>query len=161
MTDEEYIEKIAQITSGFTKEGYQVILASFCREEGDLDAAREIKNKSEQQKNITIIDYDGTNRNQLLEEMSCSIYIIAARFHGTILGLTAGKSVFPILYSDKTKYVLEDLGFHGEYADLRDPDSLSFENAKKILESGYKIDVTESVQNAEKHFEKLDEFLNN
>lgn len=161
MTDEEYIEKIAQITSGFTKEGYQVILASFCREEGDLDAAREIKNKSEQQKNITIIDYDGTNRNQLLEEMSRSIYIIAARFHGTILGLTAGKSVFPILYSDKTKYVLEDLGFHGEYADLRDPDSLSFENAKKNLESGYKIDVTESVQNAEKHFEKLDEFLNN
>mgnify|MGYP001493569895 CR=1 FL=1 len=119
------------------------------------------KNKSEQQKNITIIDYDGTNRNQLLEEMSRSIYIIAARFHGTILGLTAGKSVFPILYSDKTKYVLEDLGFHGEYADLRDPDSLSFENAKKNLESGYKIDVTESVQNAEKHFEKLDEFLNN
>ena len=66
-----------------------------------------------------------------------------------------------ILYSDKTKYVLEDLGFHGEYADLRDPDSLSFENAKKNLESGYKIDVTESIQNAEKHFEKLDEFLNN
>ena len=45
--------------------------------------------------------------------------------------------------------------------DLRDPDSLSFENAKKNLESGYKIDVTESVQKAEKHFEKLDEFLNN
>lgn len=37
---------------------------------------------------------------------------------------------------------------------------LKFENAKN-LESGYKIDVTESVQNAEKHFEKLDEFLNN
>lgn len=161
MTNEEYIEKMVQITSGFSKEGYQVILASFCREEGDLDAAREIKNRSEQQKNITIFGYDGTNRKQLLEEMSCSIYIIAARFHGTILGLTAGKSVFPILYSDKTKYVLEDLGFHGEYADLRDPDSLSFENAKKNLESGYKIDVTESVQNAEKHFEKLDEFLNN
>ena len=161
MTNEEYIEKMVQITSGFSKEGYQVILASFCREEGDLDAVQEIKNRSEQQKNITIIDYDGTNRNQLLEEMSRSIYIIAARFHGTILGLAIGKSVFPILYSDKTKYVLEDLGFHGEYADLRDPDSLSFENAKKNLESGYKIDVTESVQNAEKHFEKLDEFLNN
>lgn len=57
-----------------------------------------------------------------------------------------------ILYSDKTKYVLEDLGFHGEYADLRDQDSLSFENAKKNLESGYKIDVTESIQNAEKNF---------
>ena len=69
----EYIEKMVQITSGFSKEGYQVILASFCREEGDLDAAREIKNRSEQQKNITIFDYDGTNRKQLLEEMSCSI----------------------------------------------------------------------------------------
>ena len=41
--------------------------------------------------------------------MSSSVYIIAARFHGTILGLAAEKSVFPILYSDKTKYVLEDL----------------------------------------------------
>ena len=161
MTNEEYIKKMEEIVSGFAKQDYQVILASFCREEGDLDAAQEIKNRSEQQRNITIFDYDGTNRRQLLEEMSRSAYIIAARFHGTILGLSAGKSVFPILYSDKTKYVLEDLGFHGEYADLRDPDSLSFENAKKNLESGYKIDVTESIQNAEKHFEKLDEILNN
>ena len=56
--NEEYIEKMVQITSGFSKEGYQVILASYCREEGDLDAAREIKNRSEQQKNITIFDYD-------------------------------------------------------------------------------------------------------
>lgn len=161
MTNEEYIEKMAEITSGFTKEGYQVILASFCREEGDLEAAKAIKNKSKQQENITIFDYDGTNRKQLLEEMSSSVYIIAARFHGTILGLAAEKSVFPILYSDKTKYVLEDLGFHGAYADLRHPDSLSFENAKKNLESEYKIDVTDLVKNAEKHFEKLDEFLNN
>jgi len=45
MTNEEYIEKMVQITSGFSKEGYQVILASFCREEGDLDAAQEIKNQ--------------------------------------------------------------------------------------------------------------------
>ncbi len=43
MTNEEYIEKMVQITSGFSKEGYQVILASFCREEGDLDAAQELK----------------------------------------------------------------------------------------------------------------------
>mgnify|MGYP000125732370 CR=1 FL=1 len=45
MTNEEYIEKMVQITSGFSKEGYQVILASFCREEGDLDAVQEIKNR--------------------------------------------------------------------------------------------------------------------
>ena len=161
MNKEESSEGMVKRTREMSKGGCQVILTSFCRKEGELDETREIKNRSEQQKNVTIFDYDGTNRKQLLEEMSCSIYIIAARFHGTILGLTAGKSVFPILYSDKTKYVLEDLGFHGEYADLRDPDSLSFENAKKNLESGYKIDVTESVQKAEKHFEKLDEFLNN
>lgn len=161
MTNEEYIEKMAQISSGFTKQGYKVILASFCREEGDLDAAEEIKNRSEQKQNITTFDYDGTNRKQLLEEMSRSVYIIAARFHGTILGLAAEKTVFPILYSDKTKYVLQDIGFCGEYADLRNPESLSFENARKNLESKYKINVTESVKNAEKHFEKLDEFLNN
>ena len=80
MTNEEYIEKMVQITSGFSKEGYQVILASFCREEGDLDAVQEIKNRSEQQKNITIFDYDGTNRKQLLEEMSLLFTLLLQDF---------------------------------------------------------------------------------
>lgn len=63
MTNEEYIEKMVQITSGFSKEGYQVILASFLqRRRRNLDAVQEIKNRSEQQKNITIFDCDGTNR---------------------------------------------------------------------------------------------------
>ena len=105
-------------------------------------------------KKIAILGSTGSIGTQTLE-------VVRENGDIEVLGLAAGKSVFPILYSDKTKYVLEDLGFHGEYADLRDPDSLSFENAKKNLESGYKIDVTESIQNAEKHFEKLDEFLNN
>ena len=155
------LKKMVQITSGFSKEGYQVILASSAEKKEIWMQCRKLKIDQNSRRILPYLITMEQIVKQLLEEMSRSIYIIATRFHGTILGLAIGKSVFPILYSDKTKYVLEDLGFHGEYADLRDPDSLSFENAKKNLESGYKIDVTESIQNAEKHFEKLDEFLNN
>lgn len=160
MTNEEYIERMAQIVNEFTKQGKRVILVSFCREEGDLDAAKEIESRINQKQNILILDYNGTNREEIIEEISRSKYVIAARFHGIILGLAAGKIVFPILYSDKTKYVLEDIGFHGKFADLRIPDSLSYENAKKNLEEEYKINVQYFIKNAEKHFEKLDEFLN-
>lgn len=160
MTNDEYLEKMSQMLTGFIEQGYHIMLASFCREEGDLDAANAIRDKISKKQNVTIFDYEGVNRNQLLEEMCYSEYIIATRFHGTILGLTAGKSVFPIIYSDKTKYVLDDMGFQGVYADLRNPDSLSFENAKKNLESRYRIDVSNLVKDAEKHFEKLDKFLN-
>lgn len=159
MKNEEYIDKMVQIVNGFTEQEYKVMLASFCCEEGDLDAAEEIKNKAEQKHNIKIFDYNGTNRKQLLEEMSSSVYIIAARFHGTILGLAAGKSVFPIIYSDKTKYVLEDIGFQGKFADLRNPDSLCFDNVKENLNNEYKIDTKQFSEEAEKHFEKLDKFL--
>ena len=160
MTNDEYLEKMSQMITGFIRQGYHIVLASFCREEGDLDAAKDISKRIAEKQSVKILDYDGLNREELLKEICSSEYIIATRFHGTILGLTAGKSVFPIIYSDKTKYVLEDIGFQGSYADLRNPDSLSFENAKKNLESEYKIDVSNLVKDAEKHFQKLDKFLN-
>ena len=56
---------------------------------------RKLKIDQDSSEILPYFDYNGTNRKQLLEEMSRSIYIIATRFHGTILGLTAGKSVFP------------------------------------------------------------------
>ena len=67
-------------------------------------------------KKIAILGSTGSIGTQTLE-------VVRENGDIEVLGLAAGKSVFPILYSDKTKYVLEDLGFYGEYADLRDPDS--------------------------------------
>lgn len=158
MTNEEYLGKMAQMTEGFLKQGYRIILASFCRQEGDLKAAEEIKERiSHQQQNIYILDYNGRNRTKILNEMSASAYIIAARFHGTILAMAAEKPVFPIIYSDKMKYVLEDLGFRGSYADLRNPESLCFENAKGNLESDDILNVKKLAEASQKHFEKLDE----
>ena len=76
--------------------------------------------------------------------------------------MAAKRPVIPIVYSDKTLHILEDLNFHGKFIDIR----------KMNEEKGY--DITQfinniedqSVQNIEQfvhqsegHFEKLDRLL--
>lgn len=162
MTHREYIQRMARMAEGYLAAGFQVVLASFCEEEGDLEAAEEIAeeiNKEEEYEKVKILSYDGKNRRQFMREMMQSEHIVAARFHGTILGMTAGRTVFPILYSDKTKYVLEDAGFQGTYGDLRKPDTLTYENSKRNYDEKYRTDVGKLKRDAQRHFEKLDEFL--
>ena len=45
--------------------------------------------------------------------------LYATRFHATILGALFGIATLPIIYSDKTKFVLEDMGWTGATLDLR------------------------------------------
>ena len=76
-----------------------------------------------------------------------------------VLGMVAKVPVFPIVYSNKTRNVLDDINFEGNYADLRDKESLTYENAKYNLEMNYKVNIDEMKKNADQHFMKLDKML--
>lgn len=159
LSEEEYILKMIDLINGFYQEDYKIILASFCEEEGDLKAAEKIKDNMRNSARVSILNYNGLNRKKIIEAISESSYIIATRFHAMILGMVAKIPVFPIVYSDKTKNVLEDINFDGNYADLRDKESLTYENAKYNLEMNYKVNVDEMKKNANQHFMKLDKIL--
>jgi colanic acid/amylovoran biosynthesis protein len=89
----------------------------------------------------------------MTEAIAQSEFVVATRFHATILALAAGRPVLPVVYSDKTLHVLEDLGFDGGVIDLRkDEDYTAFDKP------GY-FDVEQQKKNAQKHFEKLDQVL--
>lgn len=94
------------------EKGYQVVITSFCKVEGDEEAAdyfyEKMKNDFKTE-NLKILKYTGENRQEVLSELGTSEYVIGTRFHAVILGLSAGCKVLPIIYSDKTKYVLEDI----------------------------------------------------
>ena len=47
--------------------------------------------------------------------------LYATRFHATILGALFGIPTIPIIYSDKTQHVLDDIGWLGDTLDLRNP----------------------------------------
>lgn len=162
--EESYLEMWDSILKKYAKEGYQFVFVSFCKEEGDIEAIKNICERidkwSEKDRHLyCILEYNGTNKAAVLETMAESEYILASRFHATILGMAAGRPVFPIIYSDKTKYVLEDMNFQGNYADIRDLKGVDFVFSKENLNRQIFIEVEVLKKQAEEHFKMLDQQL--
>lgn len=159
--ENEYIAKLTEILKKYLKEGYSVVLSSFCKYEGDEKAVKKIFTDLNDYKNekVHIRNYDGTNAEQILVSIAESQFVIASRFHAMVLGIVAGKVVFPIVYSDKTIHVLEDIGFQGEYADVRNLKELTYEKMQRSFEKLPELSIKELRKSAENHFVKLDEVL--
>lgn len=111
----EYINKMVEICSDIARKGVKVLLLSFSEKQGDLNIAKKIESKclNNGVTNIDICSYVG-DVDIVLDEIYASKAIIATRFHAMILGFLFGKPVYPIIYDDKQRYVLQDLNFYGE-----------------------------------------------
>ena len=149
--DERYTNNMARLLRGLLEEGYQLVLGSFCREEGDERGIEKILAAMDCQDHpgIRVLCYDGTNADELTTAIAGSGAVIATRFHAAILALAAGRPVLPVVYSDKTLHVLEDLGFEGAVYDLRRAEEWTW--APGICKA--------PVEEAQEHFQKLDETL--
>lgn len=159
---ETYEKTIFDIAVQFIKQGKNVVFASFCKEEGDEEAICRIKDKLSQcgyEKRIDCIFYSGTNSQELLQKISVAEYVVASRFHAIILGLVAGKVVYPIIYSDKGKHVLKDIDFAGKMLDLRHLEEFHVENFLKEISNQETCNVSHIINQSEKHFECLDKVL--
>ena len=159
---EYYISALSGLLKHYLNNGYRLILASFCKTEGDDHAiARLLSAMSLRQDDprVKILSYDGTNVAEMTAAIAESEYVIATRFHATILALAAGRPVFPIVYSDKTIHVLEDIGFQGNYTDLRNMEPISYAYSRANLDAPQMIDTVSLAEEAQKHFTILDHRL--
>lgn len=118
--DEGYVRRMAELLKQLLAEGKQPILASFCQVEGDERGIRKILDALGGREGIRILRYNGTNRKEMVTVLAQSGLVVGTRFHAVVLALAAGRPVIPVLYSDKTKHMLEDLGFDGTVYDLRE-----------------------------------------
>lgn len=160
---EDYLYTLTKLLKSYLSDDYNLVLASFCKEEGDEQMAKKLirtLDLTEENYKVKCIYYDGTNMEQMLNEIASSEYVIATRFHATILALVSGRPVFPIVYSDKTINVLKDIGFQGNYADLRNMETISYEYSKFNLEHFQNINIEKLARMAEGHFVILDRCLN-
>lgn len=159
---ESYNRFICGLAEGFAELGYRTILCAFCEQEGDLAAAEEIHSllSPNARAHASVVNYCGTNLEQLRELIARSEYVVATRFHAMILGLAAGKKVLPVIYHMKLQKALDDLSFRGAVCDIR-----------KLPESPAALigEITRGISEEERarlaalsagHFDKLSSILN-
>lgn len=157
--DDVYYRKIKDIIVLLNLKGYRVTLMSFCEKQGDQEAVERIiellpfNNKKMVNHYYYKYDIDET-----INIIANSRFVIATRFHSMILGWVLNKPVFPIAYSSKMTNVMNDIGFKGQYTDINNIDQLKPQDVLGAIQSK-PIDVSESIKNSEKHFEKLDDLL--
>lgn len=154
-----YEDKIIQLIKTLFERNYEVCLMSFCKAQKDEEAIEDILNKCDEKikSKIQKYYYDG-NMQEALNIIADSQIVVGSRFHANILGLIFGKKIIPVLYSDKTKHVLEDLQIPVKSIDIRNLDEA---NIDEILNHNLNInyDVEKQRENSKMHFTKLDEVL--
>lgn len=159
---ETYIQCMESLLKRHLEDGCSIVLASFCKHEGDDIAVSEVLANlvsGGYADRVTSLSYDGTNSSLLLKAITESSYVIASRFHGVILALVAGRPVLPVVYSDKTLHTLESIGFQGHCFDLRSTESFSFEQSKENWSNNNAIQASALCADAQQHFLKLDLLL--
>ena len=153
-----YIAMMVKLLTCFIEKGYKIVLSSFCKAEGDLNAIERIRSAIPADSAI-VVDYNGTNSQEVLDKISESSIIIASRFHAAIFGFAANKPVFPVIYSDKTKHVLEDAGFQGKYMDIRHLEQIDINALLADLDRQRLSDIDRIKKESKLHFMKLDQVL--
>lgn len=152
--DDRYVKSMAALLDQYLDKGHTLVLSSFCKHEGDEKGIRKILDAMgcEADDRVSVLNYDGTNVDAITTAIAESGLVIGTRFHATILAMSAGRAVLPVVYSDKTLHVLEDAGFDGVAYDIR-------KDAAWEAVEGTILDVEQLKIDAQKHFEKLDSVL--
>lgn len=156
----DYENKIIDMIKLFDKKGYEVVLMSYCKAEGDEDAIKSILSQitdDELKNKVKTYFYDG-NIEEALDVMADCQVVVGTRFHANILGFVLNKTVIPVAYSDKTLNVLKDMNFEGKVFDIRDLESFDVDSLTDD-DLKYKLNVDFQREDAQRHFEKLDKVL--
>ncbi len=153
-----YEQCLTEIAAEHSCAGYDVVLASFCKAEGDEEACLRLQ-KALQKRGVEsrLLFYTGYNRQQMLQQLKASEMVVGTRFHACVLGLAAGRRVLPVLYSDKTGHMLSDIGFDGPVLDLRE--DIKPVSSNELEKSTVCTDAAALALAAEAHFQKLDDLL--
>lgn len=154
-----YICKIIELSVFFINKGYDILFMSFCKNEGDEYAIKEIIENMDNviAEKITVYHYNG-NTAEALNVIGDSQIVVGTRLHSNILGMLLGKTIIPIAYSKKTINVLEDMNFKGRVIDTNKLEHFDT-NTLTDDDLSYIHDVSSETIDAFKHFEKLDKLL--
>ena len=152
-----YEEFILRCINYYKEQGYEIILSSFCKMEGDEEVIDRIIEKlpATKRSELSILNYNGENWREVVAAIQQSEKIIASRFHSMILGMVFGVSVLPIAYNKKFEKFLANFDLSHYCVSVSDINRQVPEDLNYLLFDG-SMDIAEQ---ADEHFMKLDERL--
>lgn len=156
-----YQRKLVDLIKAAQEVDLDICLMGFCSYEGDDRAVRQIFHKAEgvsEAEHIRTFIYDGDTA-AALAVLGGARAIVATRFHAMILGWALGRPVMPIAYSDKTRSVIEDMGYDGPWTRVAQINTLDSREALEALLKVQPQDFSPLAAESLKHFDALDRFL--
>lgn len=153
----EYDDFILRCINYYSQNGYEIILSSFCKMEGDEEAIDRILKQIPNQlgSSVKVLNYQGENWREIVHAIQESEKIIASRFHSMILGMVFGGEVLPIAYNKKFVTFLDNFSLGKVCLSI---DRLSGQNVEDLNYLTFQ-DREAVAQEAAAHFIKLDEQL--
>lgn len=157
---EKYLNKILELSYCFINKGFDIVLMSFCKNEGDSRAINEFNRlfQSEKKRHLKSYEYNGFMK-ESLSIIKNSTYLVGSRFHAMILGLVLEKPVFSLTYSNKSINVINDLGINNYYTEIKNIEDLNVDSIYEKLSNFPEINLQEYSRSANNQFLKLDQFL--
>lgn len=156
-----YFDWIARSMEYMIEKGYRCELLSFCESEGDLSACESILAcvRERDRHHIKITNYTG-NIEEIIQIISSSSAIVASRFHASILGVITGTKTLPLVYSDKTTQVLNDIRFSGEIIRIERSEQYDIDTVmSELLEKAQSFEpMNVLAQSALNHFNFLERY---
>lgn len=157
---ENYKEHIVELIRKFIKKGYIITMMGFCKNQGDEQAINEINQMLEKKEKKYVESYIYTgDLEEALKVIQKSSFVLGSRFHAMILAWIFNKPVYPIIYSDKSLNVIEDIDFEGVFSKIESLEKVNIDEVVKSLNENNSIDIKKQVSSASNQFKKLDEFL--
>ena len=160
---ENYMNCLYRIIEILIYNKFRITILSFCKKEHDDKAAIDIMRKLDEGDlhNISNISYDGTNIDDILEEIASSEYVIGTRFHSIVLSFLLKKPILPIIYNIKTEHLLEDVDFVGNVIDINKLNDISLDN--DFIMSNYLnqriLNTDKIIKDSKTHFFNLNKEL--
>lgn len=157
-----YIDTMSAVTEQWLRNGRSVVLSSFCAFENDPAAVDAIIRAvpAELHGGLSVASYDGSgDTTPVLSALAASEYVISTRFHATLFGMSAGKTVLPICYNPKVTHMLEDIGFDGHVLDMDRFAHMGADAVIEALTTQSPFDVRAQQEQALSQFDRLDAYI--
>lgn len=155
-----YMNRLSKLVHIYLSKKKKLYLISFCASEGDESAIYKVKSSlsDKDKEKVNLLLYKG-DLDLFLDTYSRIELIFATRLHSMILGFICEQKVFPLIYSEKMRNVIEDVKFNGNYCYIEDLFKRKAEDIIDQAEMNEALILNEEAESAQRQFSELDKFL--